>query len=95
MLVCEKFTSSFTRLRGFHLGRVLPHEDNHHTNEREGLLAKSETSRPWRKLRRARGAVWEHPSYWGCALRRVQRSCATERYVYRAFQQAAGTKPAK
>ena len=63
MLVCEKFTSSLTRLRGFHLGRVLPHEDNHHTNEREGLLAKSETSRPWRKLRRARGAVWEHPSY--------------------------------
>jgi|SouAtlMetagenome_1021521.scaffolds.fasta_scaffold115209_2 hypothetical protein len=37
MLVCEHFASSLARLRGFHLGRVLPHEDNHHADEREGL----------------------------------------------------------
>jgi hypothetical protein len=37
MLVCEHFASSLARLRGFHLGRVLPHEDNHHADERKGL----------------------------------------------------------
>ena len=57
MLVYENLASSLARLRGFHSGRVLPHEDHHHANERESLLAKSETSRPWHTLRRARGAV--------------------------------------
>ena len=68
MLVYENLASSLARLRGFHLGRVLPHEDHHHANEREGLLAKSETSRPvahaeagsWRRgsIQAAEATLW-------------------------------------
>ena len=89
MLVYENLASSLARLRGFHSGRVLPHEDHHHANEREGLLAKSETSRPWHTLRRARGAAGASKLLRlrsGCAF-----STAAPRGVVngdRAFQQA-------
>ena len=95
MLVYENLASSLARLRGFHLRRVLPHEDHHHANEREGLLAKSETSRPvahaeagsWRRgsIQAAEAALWG--AFSGCGT----GCCAWGQGV----SANRGTKPAK
>ena len=96
MLVYENLASSLARLRGFHLGRVLPHEDHHHANEREGLLAKSEASHP---VAHAEAGSWRRGSIqaaeaalWVC----VQHGCATGRCEWgQGVSAGRGTKPVK